>query len=246
MPVTDLYPTMFKRKSVRKYKPEKLDEKALADLRAFIANVKPLIPGIKTEMRIISSESTKGMARTDAPHYLAFFSETKDNCYPNAGFMLQQVDLYLSANGFGNCYQGMAKVTRDIDAPAGLEFIYLMSFGMPLEDAQRKDVSEFKREPLEKISTVKGNAKIMEAARLAPSGVNNQSWYFTGNGGVINVYYEKSLLTDKMNQVNAGIALCHIWLAAEHEKKKIAFVVEDAAKAETVKGHNYVISVKLT
>ena len=245
MPSADLYPFMFKRKSVRKYKPDRLSEQQLADLRAFIADAKPLVPGIRTEMRIIDSSSTKGMARTDAPHYLAFFSEDKENCYPNAGFMLQQVDLYLSSKGLGNCYQGMAKITREVEAPSGLDFIYLMSFGSPLEEAHRKDTSEFKREPLDKISAVKGNAKIMEAARLAPSGVNNQSWFFTGNGAGINVYYAKSLITDKMNQINAGIALCHLWLAAEHEGKKVSFVSNDAAKAATVKGFVYVVSMKM-
>ena len=53
--------------------------------------------------------------------------------------------------------------------------------------------------------------------RAGPLAMNNQSWYFTGSNDEINVYWARSAMNGRMNQINAGIALCHLWLAAAHE-----------------------------
>lgn len=238
-----LYSTIFKRKSIRKYKTEPLSEKDLTELRSFMGNIMPMLPGIKTEMRILDDKAVKGMARTNAPHFLAFFSEPKDGYLVNAGFILQQIDLYLSAKGFGSCYQGLAKIGKDADSPPGL-FIILLSFGRPAEELYRKSVSEFKREPMAKISTVKGMDDVIEAARLAPSGINTQPWFFTGGEGVINAYCGKALIGDSMNRINMGIALCHIWLALEHSGRSMEFYYDEMAAAQVPKGHYYINSIR--
>jgi hypothetical protein len=50
----------------------------------------------------------------------------------------------------------------------------------------------------------------LEPARLAPSAVNSQPWYFTHEGDVIHVYCSK-----KGNRLDAGIALAHLFVANE-------------------------------
>ena len=54
-----------------------------------------------------------GGSSGEAPHFLAFFSEVKDGYAANAGFMMQQMDLFLSANGIGSCWQGGPKPIRE-------------------------------------------------------------------------------------------------------------------------------------
>ncbi|HSV42638.1 MAG TPA: nitroreductase family protein, partial [Methanomassiliicoccales archaeon] len=90
-----LYQTIFKRKSVRKISPGPLDETTLSNIREFISNIRPMVPGIRTEIRLISSSEVKGMLRNDGPHSIVLFSEPKDGYLFNAGFMLQQLDLHL-------------------------------------------------------------------------------------------------------------------------------------------------------
>ena len=245
MPKTDLYPFIFKRRSVRDYRNELLPENTIDDIRSFSQTIVPLLPDIKVLIDLRGSEGIKGLLRSNAPHYVRFYSEAKEGYLPNAGFMLQQLDLYLSANGIGNCYQGLAKSKDRSDAPSGMEFVIMTSFGRPAEDQWRSSSSDFKRRPLSEISTVNGMDDIMEAARVAPSAANNQSWYFTGGDGDINAYCEKSVLSGRMNQINVGIALCHMAVAAEHFGKKIKFVLDPAAQKENIKGHVYVISVKV-
>lgn len=47
---------------------------------------------------------------------------------------------------------------------------------------------------MSKISKVDGMDDIMEAARLAPSGVNNQPWVITGRNGLVHAYCSRSLI----------------------------------------------------
>jgi len=244
MTKTDLYPFIFKRKSVRDYSNEPLPKDTIDSIRSFSQTVMPLLPNIKVQIDIRGSDGVKGMLRTNAPHYIVFFSEVKEGYLANAGFMLQQLDLYLSANGIGNCYQGLAKSKDRSDAPSGMEFVIMTSFGPPAEDQWRSGSGDFKRRSLSEISSVKGMTDIMEAARVAPSAVNNQSWYFTGGDGTINAYYEKALF-GRWNEINVGIALCHIAVAAEHFDKKAKFIFDPTVQKENIRGYAYVISAKV-
>ena len=56
-----------------------------------------------------------------------------------------------------------------------------MAFGKPAEPLYR-ELSEFKRKPLAEIS--EGSDERLEAARLAPSGMNVQNWYFIAKDGI--------------------------------------------------------------
>jgi len=245
MNAQELYATIFKRKSVRKFTKEVLDEATSQALLTYIGTLRPLFPEIQTEIRIIGEQETKGILRTDAPNYIVLFSETKEGYLVNAGFLLQQLDLYLSANGIGNCYQGMAKLVKGVEPPTGKEMVMAMSFGRPAESLHRQSVSEFKRGPMENISSVKGHDAIMEAARLAPSGMNNQSWYFTGEDGMIHAYSKRSIIAEKMNQINVGIALCHMWLAAEHMGKKASILPPNQTSPGTIKGYEHAASLRV-
>src|SRR5512137_264170 len=106
------YQAIFKRKSVRNYEKGQLDAAALSEIETFLRTVRPMVPGIQTEMRIIDSSKVKGMFKVDAPHFLAYFSEVKEGYLTNAGFMLQQVDLHLSSSGIGSCWQGGPKPVK--------------------------------------------------------------------------------------------------------------------------------------
>ena len=245
MSKTDFYPFIFKRKSVRDYRNEPLPKNTIDNIRSFSQTIVPLLPDIKVQIDIRGSDEVRGLLRTNAPHYLLFYSEAKEGYLPNAGFMLQQLDLYLSANGIGNCYQGLAKSKDRSDAPSGMEFVIMSSFGQPAEEQWRTGSGDFKRRSLSEISTVNGMNDIMEAARVAPSAVNNQSWYFTGGDGNINAYYEKSVFSGRMNQINVGIALCHVAVAAEHFGKKIKFISDSSSQKENIKGYVYLISAKV-
>lgn len=55
----DLYPIIFKRKSIREYDVSPLDEDTLEEISGQIQNLNPLYSDIKTEIKIVSSNEVK-------------------------------------------------------------------------------------------------------------------------------------------------------------------------------------------
>lgn len=249
MEKTDLYPTIFRRKSVRRYDLTPLDESTLADISEYMDNLEPMYSDIKMELKIIGQDDVKRRMMGKAPHYIAVFSEVREGHLTNLGFMVQQMDLFFSANGIGSCWQGIPKPTKDVLKSSDLEFIILMPFGKPAEPLHRDSVSEFKRKPLQKISDVAGAEELMKAARLAPSAGNGQPWFFTGDENIIHAYsvkpsFIRGLLVKKYIPIDVGIAIYHLKLAAEHFGKK-AEIVFDKPAEENPKGYEYLASLRL-
>ena len=172
MDKNDIYETIFRRKSIRKYDQDPLDEEILKDIEGEVNDLKPLISGIKTEVLLISSEDVKTRMMKKAPHYLAVFSEESEGYLTNVGYMLQQMDLLFSANGIGCCWQGIPTIKDHVKSRSNLKFVILLAFGNPDEPLHRSDISEFRRNPIEKMTDITitdENREILEAGRLSPT-----------------------------------------------------------------------------
>jgi len=119
------------------------------------------------------------------------------------------LDLYLQTLGLGVCWLGMGrmnpKTTTDVD---GMKFVIMLAFGHPRVDQLRHDPKDFKRKSMEKI-TDQADPRL-EPARLAPSAVNSQPWYFIHDGDTIHVYCSR-----KGYRLDAGISLAHLYIANE-------------------------------
>ena len=223
---------------MRKFDMDPLDEGTIASIRAYISTLRPMLPGIRTDVRLLVGEAVKGMFKASAPYHIAIYSEGKDGHLANAGFMLQQMDLFFNASGIGCCWQGLQRPSNKVDTD--LKLVILLGFGRPAEPLDR-DKADFKRSPLSDITDIKGEDGLLEAARLAPSAMNKQSWFFTKDGERIDVLYERSIMFDKFNQINSGIALFHLLLAAKHQGRKAEVVVIDKTKGP--KGYAYSASI---
>ena len=204
---------IFKRKSVRKYKTDPLPEEILIQIKAYINELKPLYPGIKTRFDI--ADDIKNPMSLKSSHYLIVSSEKIEGYFENVGFMLEQMSLYLNSLGLGSCWLGMAKPAQN--QQTDLQFVISMAFGYPSE-ALYRNISDFNRKSLTEIR--EGADSRLEAARLAPSGMNSQNWFFLCTKGIIHVYRKKvnplkALIFDKMNSIDTGIALCHLFVASE-------------------------------
>jgi nitroreductase len=246
----DLYQTIFRRKSIRKFDLTPLDEKTLEEISEQLLNLTPLHEDIKIEFKILSPDLVKRRMMKKSPYYIAVFSEVKDGYLSNVGFMLQQMDLLLSTNGYGSCWQGIPSLKKEALDSSDLKFIILMPFGKPQDELHRINVLEFKRKSLPEITDIEGADDILEAARLAPSATNAQPWFFTGDKNLIHAYYMepgrvKGLLTGKYPPMDVGISLYHLKLAGEHfgRKTEISF---DKNDPKLKKEYFYVASVKLS
>jgi len=234
-----LYETIFSRKSVRKYTKDDIEENVLNKIKGFIDNVIPLFEHVGYEIKILG----KGEVTNNwAPRYIAIYSEKKNGYLLNAGYLLQQVDLYVQSIGLGSCWIGLA---RPHPTKNKYGFIIMLSVGYPLEDKKR-ELGEFKRKELKEITNFE-DAEIMEPVRLAPSADNSQPWYYLKTNESIDLYRNKkgfhALALNHWNQLDMGISLLHFELSLRHHNKKFEYFKK--LSVEKLNGFEYVLSVKI-
>jgi len=196
---------IFKRKSCRSFTGKPVDAGMIEKILSF--DLKPLCPEIKVRMDIVSRDKVKCLCPWTTPQLIAVYSEEREGYLENIGFLFQQMDLYLQTLGLGVCWLGMGrmnpKTTHNVE---GMKFVIMLAFGYPKGDPLRHDLKGFKRKPMERI-TDKSDPRL-EPARLAPSAVNSQPWYFTHEGDTIHVWCSK-----KGSPLDTGIALAHLYVA---------------------------------
>jgi len=160
----DLYETLFKRRSVRKYENKKIDPETLSDILQYADGVKQ-IDGQSAQFEIVGSDALKGGM---APYALLAYGDDSDLSLFNVGYTMQGIDLYLQSTGFGSVWCGMAKPKQPKE-----NYRILLGFGhtnVPLRNGE----NDFKRKKITDISNE--DNQIARAARLAPSAVNFQPW----------------------------------------------------------------------
>lgn len=231
-----------RRKSVRSYTSEPLDAETLREIKDFIGQMKPLEPDIRVAWEIVPASRVKCILPWKAPQLVAIYTEEKEGALENAGFLFQQLDLYLQSRGLGACWLGMGRPDRQLAAKDGLPFCMLLAFGYPKGEALRENAGEFKRKALADIADEPD--KRLEPARLAPSSVNSQPWYFTHEDGVIHVWrvtpgglMRKAM--ERMNRIDMGIALAHLCVSNQ------GFHYWKAAQPPELKGYLYTGSFTL-
>jgi hypothetical protein len=80
--------------------------------------------------------------------------------------------------------------------------------------------------------------KRLEAARLAPSAINSQPWFFAGSGEGFDCYCARKFpaaLFGSLNKIDMGIALAHLYVSFPD-----TFRFSVTGDAKPVKGYYYV------
>lgn len=224
---------IYLRKSCRKY----LDEPVNLDLiDEFMSNVKPLNEDIEYRYEFLKQNEVSSKMHFKAPYYLAIYSEIKENYMVNAGFIFQQLCLYLQSQGIGSCWLGLGSPKKKDS-----EFVILISFGK--SDDMTRTLDEFKRNNLSKISDEVDESLI--PAQLAPSAMNSQPWYFKHTVDGFDVYQVKQniikrQLLKRWNPIDMGIAISHMYIANENT---FEFKIKD--NFDELKGYTYIGSIKI-
>jgi ubiquinone/menaquinone biosynthesis C-methylase UbiE len=250
MTATEQYQMISKRKSIRKFLMEPLGEAQISALTEQLNHLQPLRSDISTEIRLLPQDTVGGLLSIKAPHYLLLFSEKKEGHLENAGFIMQQIDLYLSANGIGACWLGAAKPKSEFTGNSTLPYIISMAIGMPAEPLHRAGLEQFKRKKMSEICSTAHHLERVEAARLAPSATNSQPWRFITTHTAIHAYRIKlgalkSMIYERMNQIDMGIALCHLWIAAEAHGYRARLTTKEEASVMTPAGTTYIMTMEM-
>jgi len=196
---------IYHRKSCRSFTGKPVDAEMIERILSF--KMQPLYPEIKVRMEIVGRDKVKCLCPWTTPQLIAIYSDETEGYLENIGFLFQQMDLYLQTLGLGVCWLGMGRMnSKTAMVSEGVKFVIMLAFGHPKGEQLRHDLKGFKRKSMEQI-TEKFDSKL-EPARLAPSAVNRQPWYFTHEGDSIHVWCSK-----KGSRLDAGIALAHLYVA---------------------------------
>jgi len=236
-----LYSPIFTRKSCRSYDMTPLGTEMFQQIETFISGVRPLLPNAEFTHKIAGPEEVKGLGIPKAPHYMLISGKDQPLRNTCAGFLFQHVELYLYSMGLATRWLGGVKGRQEDP-----DHIIGFAFGKPMEPAVRKP-SDFQRKSVAEIA--KGADSRFEAVRLAPSGLNKQPWYFIVEGSAVHAYYQKSLgglfgMLYHLTDLDAGIALCHLEVASEHEGKSFRLNVDRKNPPTPPKGFAYIGTVE--
>lgn len=253
----NLYQMIFKRRSIRKYKFEEVPEQILNDVMAFAGRIAALCPEIEVQMEIKNNLegalSVKGMWKIEAPYYLVFYSQDKENAMINAGYILEPILLYMTGKGLGTCYLGSTKVVSEKPVPDGMKTIITVAFGYP-KNLLYRDPATAKRLPLKELCVFKDEIgepmkNVLKAVRLAPSAMNTQPWRFIVYHDRIYIFSCKEFLPSatmrNMRDLSMGIMLSHLSIAAEELWMNLKIEVEEQMVKKSYKSGAYVATAFL-
>lgn len=232
------------RKSTRSYTGVPVDAGSIQKIEDFIQSAKPLFSGLKVRAEIIGSNKVRCILPWKTPQVVAMFAEKDIDSLVNVGFLYQQLDLYLQSIGLGSCWLGMGRLDpKAVESKDELPFVMMLAFGNPKGEYRRNNLAEFKRKSLDEISD-KADTRL-EPARLAPSSINSQPWYFVHEGENLHVYCACSGILKKkspssMNLIDIGIALAHLYVS---NSESFRFFKTDEPKQ--IKNYAYIGSVTL-
>lgn len=246
------YEAIGRRHSVRRFQMTAIDPHIMKQINCFIQTLAPLHPQAAYRLAVVEAYNTqkhifKGMFMIQAPYYLVLSAKDHPFASINAGYVMEQMVLYLVSKGFATCYLGDAQQKTDLDQ---YKVMIVVAFGKEAITSVkkltgRKKLAELVNQPP---VTQQNAKKILEAARVAPSALNLQPWRFMVQNGRIHIFIKKENVVQlkrikELNLLGIGIAMCHMALTAEELWLDWRLSMEDAGKEPVWKGCRYVATL---
>ena len=244
----DLYPELSRRKSFHLFRgvgSGTISAEELAALEEAWRGFEPLYPGIRTAIRVVPASEFP--FKRDAEYCVLIYSEQKENYLMNAGYLGEQLDLWLVSRGIGSLWYGLGK--PDAAEYDGLGYVIMIAVRKVSDPSLfRKDVFKAKRKALSEIWEGE-TLPFSDLVRFAPSACNSQPWTVRNEAGRLTVFrYKKQakigIMSEKAafyyNRIDIGIFLCfmEICMAKEGEARSRA-LFPDSVDAEYSKVAEY-------
>ena len=251
----NLYEAIASRQSIRKYEEKEIPEKIWGQILAFGDKATRLNDRIGTELVLLDNTQgkagVKGLFKVEAPYYLVFYSEPMEGYARNAGYMLEQVVLYMATKGIGSCYLGGSK-TRESTRNGKIQ-VMILAIGYAKGRLYRESPMA-KRLPLSELCVFKEEVgeqlkAVLRAARLAPSALNAQLWRFIVYSDRIYVFTKRGSMLmrgdSEMRDFSIGVMLSHIFLAAEELWMELETTTDEQFAGKAYKNGDYVATLWL-
>lgn len=248
-----LYEAIFKRKSVRSYRMEELPEELLTNIRKYEKEIDRLHPELKYELMILNALTEevplKGLFRVKAPYYMVLFIEDKDGHMEEAGYILEQLVLFMTTKGIGTCYQGGARLEGDF-CPKDFRQAMVVAFGWADTTIYRQE-NQAKRLSMNEIAFIKESINddvrlLLRAARMAPSAINDQPWRMMVYNNRIHIFAKRIFGAKEASdreRMDIGIMAAHFSVAAEEFWIDTKFQISDVVMEKSFKNNYYITTL---
>ena len=250
------FEAIFSRRSIRHFKQEKLEWDVIAGLLDYANSLPMLIEGIAVEFKLVSNIEAKqgfsGPFNVKAPYYLCISSEVKEDYLLNAGYLMQEMNLYLASKGYGTCFL-VAYPGSSLKATMKYEYVVALAFGNTRSNLYR-DSAKAKRLPEDEIIVYKEEVtpdikQVLSAARLAPSALNSQPWRFVVYKGRVHVFAKKNLFIAKTldynKMIDMGIMMANLLLTAEELWVDVTLSKSEVLKNKPFQNNEYVCTITI-
>lgn len=221
----DFYEAVFMRKSFHLFRGvgnETITPDELEEIERAWDGFDRLLPDVRTALRVVPAKEVN--FKRDAEYCLLIYSEEQTNYLMNAGYVGEQLDLYLVRHGIGSLWYGIGK--PDLPEYDGMKFVIMIAVHKVSDPSlYRRDMFKAKRKPLEEVWSGE-DPGVADVARFAPSAVNSQPWYVESRDGKLTVFrYKKTGKIGLMparaatyfNRIDVGIYLCFLELCLCHQ-----------------------------
>lgn len=241
---------IFKRKSMRRFDEAlEISNSELELISNQLQHLTPLHDDIKIQFEIVEKNETTCKR---GQYCLLTYSESKPLFLLNVGYMLEQMDLFLTSIDIGVCWYGFGK-PKEI-SKSELDFVIMMAFGKSRKEDFRKDLYKSKRNPYDTIWSGCFDKEVKNLVRFAPSSCNMQPWRVISDEHIIDIYRTTDVNSimpinkrPYYNSIDMGIFLCFIEIILnKHDYifMRELFVEEDLSQTE-VKVASYKIVGKI-
>lgn len=247
-----MYDMIGKRQTVRDYQMKPIEEDVIKGFRKYVREMFSPYPDIPYKVETVcglEERMGKSLFSVKAPYYISFLTEESRDALLNAGYIMEELSLYLAARGIGTCYQGLLKIQKEQD---GLKEALVMAAGYPKRYLYREENSA-KRMPLSKVCVFKEEPSreltaILRAAALAPSSLNSQPWRFVVYNNRVHVFMQKGnkiAAMRRLNMIDIGIALNHMLITAEELWIEAELKELDNISSQSFKNNHYITSLMI-
>lgn len=235
---------IYKRKSVKTFSNHEIESDLIERIRLAIDSAARKYKD--TQMNVVVSDYCQ--KSFFAPYYIGIYTDGSRRSEINAGYVLQQVVIYLTAIGIATCYQANNNVFKDKDS-MGHEMTITLAFGYPSGDMYRSR-QEINRVKIEKICIYKEKPnseveELLELARISPSAYNTQPWHFVVYTNRIHVFLKKWKVKKlaKMEYINIGIMLANVVIGAEEKWIDICMKELDFIREKELGNNEYILTI---
>ena len=251
----NMYEAIFVRKSVKKFIMEELEQTLLDQIVQFAKELPLIMDQAEVEYSIISNMDSEKvnskLLAVNAPYYFIVACDDEPSQWLNAGFLMEQITLYIASRGLGS--SPLSHTHIKIDQVQGItkKPVLALAFGNT-NDVMYRDSRKIHRLPEKEIvvykTEVSADVKLMiKAARLAPSYLNTQPWRLVVYDNRIHVFAKKSMLMVDFSYdkkfLDIGVMVANILLVAEELWIDVQVERMENISSKSFKNNEYVFSI---